>query len=303
MTPPLNELFAFACVARHRSFRAAAQELGLSASALSHSLRQLEARLQVRLLHRTTRSVTATEAGEALLAQLTPALAQIDGALESVNDYRAQPQGQLRLNVPRTAAYLLLMPLLPAFLQRYPQIGLELVCDDRLVDIVGAGFDAGMRFGETLAADMVAVRVGLPMRFAVIASPGYLARHGTPLHPGELARHNCIRHRFGNGALYAWELEKDGEALQIQPAGQLTLSEQPLMVEAAAAGLGIALVFEGYAEQALAAGRVQRVLADWCPPMPGLYLYYPSGRHLPLAMRLWIDHLKANLAALEQPAG
>lgn len=299
MTPPLTELYAFACVARHRSFRAAAQELGVTPSALSHSLRQLEARLQVRLLHRTTRSVTATEAGEALLARLTPALNQIGGALESVNDYRAQPQGQLRLNVPRTAAYLLLMPLLPAFLRRYPQISLDLVCDDKLVDIVGAGYDAGMRFGETLAADMVAVRVGPPMRFAVIASPDYLAQHGTPQHPAELARHNCIRHRFGDGALYAWELEKDGEALQVQPDGQLTLGEQPLMVTAAADGLGIALVFEGYAAQALAAGRVTRILADWCPAMPGLHLYYPSGRHLPLAMRLWIDHLKAALAAAE----
>jgi len=203
MTPPLNELYAFACVARHRSFRAAAQELGVSASALSHSLRQLEARLQVRLLHRTTRSVTATEAGEALLARLGPALGQIDSALEAVNDYRAQPQGLLRLNVPRTAAYLLLMPLLPGFLQRYPGIQLDVVCDDNLVDIGGAGFDAGMRFGETLAADMVAVPVGPPMRFAVIASPGYLAQHGTPQHPAELARHVGIRHRFGNGPLYA----------------------------------------------------------------------------------------------------
>lgn len=297
MTPPLNELYAFACVARHRSFRAAAQELGVSASALSHSLRQLEARLQVRLLHRTTRSVTATEAGEALLARLGPALGQIDSALEAVNDYRAQPQGLLRLNVPRTAAYLLLMPLLPGFLQRYPGIQLDVVCDDTLVDIVSAGFDAGMRFGETLAADMVAVPVGPPMRFAVIASPGYLAQHGTPQHPAELARHAGIRHRFGNGPLYAWELAKDGEALTVQPQGQLTLGEQPLMVEAAAAGLGIALVFEGYAAAALADGRVTRILADWCPAMPGLYLYYPSGRHLPQAMRLWIDYLKDALAA------
>lgn len=297
MTPPLNELYAFACVARHRSFRAAAQELGVSASALSHSLRQLEARLQVRLLHRTTRSVTATEAGEALLARLGPALGQIGDALEAVNDYRAQPQGLLRLNVPRTAAYLLLMPLLPGFLQRYPGIQLDVVCDDTLVDIVSAGFDAGMRFGETLAADMVAVPVGPPMRFAVIASPGYLAQHGTPQHPAELARHAGIRHRFGNGPLYAWELAKDGEALTVQPQGQLTLGEQPLMVEAAAAGLGIALVFEGYAAAALADDRVTRILADWCPAMPGLYLYYPSGRHLPQAMRLWIDYLKAALAA------
>lgn len=297
MTPPLNELYAFACVARHRSFRAAAQELGVSASALSHSLRQLEARLQVRLLHRTTRSVTATEAGEALLARLGPALGQIDSALEAVNDYRALPQGLLRLNVPRTAAYLLLMPLLAGFLQRYPGIQLDVVCDDTLVDIVSAGFDAGMRFGETLAADMVAVPVGPPMRFAVIASPGYLAQHGTPQHPAELARHAGIRHRFGNGPLYAWELAKDGEALTVQPQGQLTLGEQPLMVEAAAAGLGIALVFEGYAAAALADGRVTRILADWCPAMPGLYLYYPSGRHLPQAMRLWIDYLKAALAA------
>jgi len=216
---------------------------------------------------------------------------------QAVNDFRAQPQGLLRLNVPRTAAYLLLMPLLPGFLQRYPGIQLDLVCDDTLVDIVSAGFDAGMRFGETLAADMVAVPVGPPMRFAVIASPGYLAQHGTPQHPAALAQHAGIRQRFGNGQLYAWELAKNGEALTVQPQGQLTLGEQALMVEAAAAGLGIAMVFEGYAAAALADGRVTRILADWCPAMPGLYLYYPSGRHLPQAMRLWIDYLKAALAA------
>jgi len=189
------------------------------------------------------------------------------------------------------------MPLLPGFLQRYPGIQLDLVCDDTLVDIVSAGFDAGMRFGETLAADMVAVPVGPPMRFAVIASPGYLAQHGTPQHPAALAQHAGIRQRFGNGQLYAWELAKNGEALTVQPQGQLTLGEQALMVEAAAAGLGIAMVFEGYAAAALADGRVTRILADWCPAMPGLYLYYPSGRHLPQAMRLWIDYLKAALAA------
>ena len=295
MTPPLAELFAFACVARHRSFRTAARELGVTPSALSHSLRALETRLDVRLLHRTTRSVTATEAGEALLARLSPALSQIDSALEAVNDFRVQAQGQLRLNVPRTAAALLLMPLVPDFLRRYPQITLDIVCDDNLVDIVSEGFDAGIRFGETLAQDMVAVRVGPPMRFAMIAAPDYLARHGTPRHPADLAQHQAIRHRLGTRAVYAWELAKGGEALNVNMAGQLTLNEQPLMVSAAASGLGVALVFEGYATEALAAGQVQRIMADWCPPMPGLYLYYPSSRHLPLAMRLWIDYLKAAL--------
>lgn len=296
MTPPLAELFAFACVARHRSFRAAARELDVTPSALSHSLRALETRLKVRLLHRTTRSVTATAAGEALLAQLSPALTQIDSALEAVNDFREQPLGQLRLNVPRTAAALLLMPLLPDFLRRYPQITLDIVCDDNLVDIVGGGFDAGIRFGETVANDMVAVKIGAPLRFAIIAAPDYLAQHGTPQHPAGLVQHNCIRQRLGNGALYAWQLEKNGEQLTVQLSGQLTLNEQPLMVAAASAGLGITLVFEGYAQQALADGRVQRIMADWCPPMPGLYLYYPSGRHLPLAMRIFIDFFRQALA-------
>jgi len=289
---PLPDLLSFATVARLRSFRRAAAELGVSPSALSHSLRGLEERLGVRLLNRTTRSVTPSEAGQRLLTRLTPALRDIDDALEDINDFRATPIGTLRLNVPRSAAHMLLAPLVARFLAAYPQMRVELMADDGLIDIVAAGYDAGVRFGESLQGDMVAVPLGPPQRLAVVASPAYLKKRGVPQSPHDLAAHNCIRHRFPSGRLYHWEFERAGIALQVDVEGTLTLGEQELMLRAAEDGVGIACVFEGLATARLASKKLRRVLADWCPPMPGFYLYYPSRRQMPAGLRAFVDMVR-----------
>ena len=289
---PLPDLLSFATVARLRSFRRAAAELGVSPSALSHSLRGLEERLGVRLLNRTTRSVTPSEAGQRLLTRLTPALRDIDDALEDINDFRATPIGTLRLNVPRSAAHMLLAPLVARFLAAYPQMRVELMADDGLIDIVAAGYDAGVRFGESLQGDMVAVPLGPPQRLAVVASPAYLKKRGVPQSPHDLAAHNCIRHRFPSGRLYHWEFERAGIALQVDVEGPLTLGEQELMLRAAEDGVGIACVFEGLATARLASKKLRRVLADWCPPMPGFYLYYPSRRQMPAGLRAFVDMVR-----------
>lgn len=295
---PLPDLISFATVARLRSFRRAAAELGVSPSALSHALRGLEERLGVRLLNRTTRSVTPSEAGQRLLARLSPALRDIDDALEDINDFRATPVGTLRLNVPRSAAHMLLAPLVSRFLAAYPQMRVELITDDSLIDIVAAGYDAGVRFGESLQGDMVAVPLGPPQRLAVVASPKYLKQHGVPKTPHDLAAHNCIRHRFPGGRLYHWEFERAGVALPMEVDGSLTLGEQELMLRAAEDGVGIACVFEGQAQSRLAARRLRRVLEDWCAPMPGFYLYYPSRRQMPAGLRAFVDLVRESNGAV-----
>ncbi|MFC5476350.1 LysR family transcriptional regulator [Paraherbaspirillum soli] len=290
--PDLTELDAFACVARHRNFNKAALERGVSASALSHAMRKLETRLGVRLLNRTTRSVTPTEAGEQLLASLRPALRDIDKALDEVNRFRDTPRGTLRLNVPRPAARLLLAPLFGRFLAAYPQVRLEVVTDDGLVDIVAAGFDAGIRFGESLARDMIALPLGPALRFIVVAAPAYAAAHGLPQRPQELKEHACIGRRFPSGAVYAWEFAKDGETLALQVDGPLLLDDDELMIRAALDGVGLSYVYEVQAQELIAQGRLLRVLDDWCPPMPGFYLYYPSRQQMPTTLRVLIDMLR-----------
>lgn len=289
----LSDLHAFACVARLRSFRRAAAELEVSPSALSHALRNLETRLGVRLLNRTTRSVAPTEAGERLLARLSPALRDLQGALDEVNAFRDSPLGSLRLNAPRPACELVLAPLVAAFLARHPDMQVELVADDALVDIVAAGFDAGVRFGERLQQDMVAIPIGPPQRFIVVASPDYLARHGAPRTPRELTAHRCIRIRFPGGALYRWEFSRAGESLDIEVNGALTVGEMPLMIHAAEQGLGLAYVYASYAADALAAGRLVSVLDDWRAQDERFYLYYPSRRLLPAGLRAFVALVRA----------
>ena len=288
----LSDLHAFACVARLRSFRRAAAELAVSPSALSHALRNLETRLGVRLLNRTTRSVAPTEAGERLLARLSPALRDIQGALDEVNAFRDSPLGSLRLNAPRPACEQVLAPLVAAFLARHPGMQVELVADDALVDIVAAGFDAGVRFGERLQQDMVAIPIGPPQRFIVVGSPDYLARHGVPRTPRELTAHRCIRIRFPGGALYRWEFSRAGESLDIEVNGALTVGEMPLMIHAAERGLGLAYVYASYAADALAAGRLVSVLDDWRAMDERFYLYYPSRRLLPAGLRAFVDMVR-----------
>jgi DNA-binding transcriptional LysR family regulator len=297
----LPDLAAFAAVARHRSFRRAAAELGLSPSALSHALRGLEARMGVRLLNRTTRSVAPTEAGAALLLRLAPAFDDIAQAVAEAGAQAARPAGTLRLNAPRSACRLVLMPLLVRFLAAYPDVRVEVASDDALTDIVGEGFDAGVRFGERLALDMVAVPLSGPQRFAVVAAPAYLARRGTPAEPGDLAGHACLRQRFPGGGLFHWELERDGVVSAVSVDGPLILGDQELIRLAALDGVGIGLVFEGYVPADIAAGRLVRLLAPWCPPFPGFHLYYPGRRQVPAPLRAFLDVLRQEAGRLTPP--
>ncbi|SDP82896.1 DNA-binding transcriptional regulator, LysR family [Rhodoferax sp. OV413] len=290
--PDLHELDSFAAVARHRSFRKAAEERGVSASALSHALRGLEERLGLRLLNRTTRSVTPTEAGELLLARLAPALREVADALVDLTAMQQVPSGTLRLNVPRPAARLVLAPLLARFVAAYPRIQVEVVTDDRLTDIVDSGFDAGIRFGESLAGDMVAVPIGAPQRFVTVAAPGYLATHGTPQVPRDLLGHACIGRRFPSGNLYAWELQADGQALSLSVEGPLVFDDDALMIQAACDGAGVAYVYESQVRDELLAGRLVAVLDAWSAPPSRFFLYYPSRRHLPSALRSFVDFIR-----------
>lgn len=287
----LNDLQAFVTVARTRSFRRAAAELGLSPSALSHALRGLEARLGLRLLHRTTRSVAPTEAGERLYARLAPALTDIAEALDEINAFRGEARGTLRLNAPRAACDLVLADLVTRFVAAYPGMGVELVSDDALVDIVAAGFDAGVRFGESLQQDMVAVPLGPPQRFVVVGSPDYLARRGTPDCPRALLEHACLRIRFPHGREFPWDFQQGAERIEIKVQGPLAyaVGDMALMVAAAERGLGLAYVYTQYAAKALAAGRLITVLDPWRPPETGFFLYYPSHRHPPTPLRAFID--------------
>lgn len=295
--PDLDALVAFRAIASHRSFRKAADELAVSPSTLSHMMRTLEAGMGVRLLHRTTRSVSPTEAGAGLLARLQPVLRDLDQALAEAGAFRGRPAGTLRINSSEIAARLLLRSVVPVFLQRYPEMSLDLVTEGRLVDIVADGFDAGIRLGEAVPQDMVAVRFGGAVRFLAVASPSYLAEArlggSPPLRtPDDLKGHRCIRLRMPSGKLYRWEFEKHGQEMVVDVRGALTLDHPSLMTECAADGLGIAYVSDRLAQAYIKNGRLVGVLDDWCPPIPGLFLYYPGHRHLPPGLRAFIDVLK-----------
>ena len=299
--PSLADLGVFAAVATHRSFRKAADDLGLSPSTLSHQMRALETRLGIRLLNRTTRSVSPTAAGTQLLARLGPLLRDYEQALEEIDRQRGRVGGTLRINANETAARLLLRDVVPAFLDRHPDASIDLVTDGRLVDIVAEGFDAGIRLGEAVPQDMVAVRFGAAVRFLAVAAPAYLAARGAPKTPDDLAGHACIRHRLPSGKLFRWEFERHGQPMAIDVPGALTLDHAGLMVEAAGAGLGIAYVAAHAARAHLDDGRVVAVLADWCPQIPGLFLYYPGHRQVPSALRAFIDVLKEKMTSSDRP--
>ena len=285
----LDDLDAFAAIARRRSFRRAAIERGVSASTLSQTLRDLEARLGVRLLNRTTRSVALTEAGARLLDQLSPALAEIAQAVDRVRDAGARPRGLVRINAPEPAVELVLAPLVAPFLAAHPEVELEIISESGFVDIVAAGFDAGVRWGESLAQDMVAVPISGPQRYVLVASPGLIAEVGAPQTPGDLLAKPGIRLRFPSGLTLPWEFERDGRVVKIEPQGRLTAGNSRMQLEAAIAGVGFYATFEGYAADALADGRLVSVLDDWLPPFPGPLLYFPSRRHVPPALRAFID--------------
>jgi DNA-binding transcriptional LysR family regulator len=288
----LQALDSFAAVARHRNFRRAAVERGVSASTLSQALRDLEARMGVRLLNRTTRSVALTDAGAALLKRLEPALSEIGEAVAEARSAQAEPAGALRINAPEPAIELVLAPIVPAFLARYPAVRLELIAETNLVDIVAAGYDAGVRWSESLAQDMVAVSLGPAQRFVLVAAPELIARVGAPQHPRELLELPCLRTRFPSGASPPWEFEKAGEMVRISPGGPLVANSGALLMRAALDGLGFLSTFDGYAERHLATGRLVEVLSDWSETFPGPFLYYPSRRTMPSPLRAFVDFVQ-----------
>ncbi len=290
--PSLSDLTALVAISAHRSFRKAADELGQSPSTLSHMMRSLEAGMGLRLLHRTTRSVSPTEAGERLIVRLRPVLRDLDEALEEVDVFRGRPSGTLRINAGEIAARLLLRAVVPIFLSRFPEMSLDLVTEGRLVDIVAGEFDAGFRLGEAVPRDMISVRFGGETRFVAVASPDYLAAREAPRTPDDLKQHACIRVRLPSGKPFRWEFAKHGQELAVDVPGTLTLDHTELMTEAAAAGLGIAYVSDRVARPYLERGALLAVLEDWCPAVPGLFLYYPGHRHVPAGLRAFIDVLK-----------
>jgi len=289
----LHDLVAFLAVARERSFTRAAAKLGVSQSALSHTVRGLEARLGVRLLTRTTRSVAPTEAGERLLRTVGPRFDEIDAELGALSEFREKPAGTIRITTGEHAAEAILWPALERLLPDYPDIKVELTIDYGLTDIVAERYDAGVRLGEQVARDMIAVRIGPDMRMAVVGAPAYLARHERPRTPQDLTDHACINIRLPTyGGLYVWEFEKDGRELKVRVEGQLVFNNIAVRLKAALAGFGLAYLPEDQVQGHLAEGRLVRVLADWCPPFPGYHLYYPSRRQPTPAFALLVEALR-----------
>jgi DNA-binding transcriptional LysR family regulator len=284
----LRDLDAFVAIARTRNFRRAALESRVSVSSLSQRLRDMEERLGVRLMNRTTRSVALTEAGELLLARVAPAMGEVREALDQVRGLREVPSGRLRINAPPPAIDLVLAPMVGPFLQAYPKIDLEIVAESSFIDIVDAGFDAGVRYGEHLAQDMIAVSLSPPQRYAVVASPQYVAQHGRPKQPKDLLDHACVRTRFGSGAMLDWEFEKAGRVVKVAPPAKLIATYLGLAMKAVHDGVGFWTTFEGYVREAIRSGALVSVLDDWCPPFPGPFLYYPSRRQPPPALAAFV---------------
>lgn len=288
-----NELQQFLVVARERSFTRAAAKLGVSQSALSHSMKALEARLNLRLLTRTTRSVAPTKTGDKLLAYLEPRLNDMECELDTLLQVSGQPSGNLRLSVNDHALRTLLWPKVKDFLQQYPQINLELVADNRFVDIVADQYDAGIRLGESIEKDMVAVRIGPDFRMVVAGSPAYFAVHGIPQTPQDLQQHCCLNMRLPSaGGIYPWEFASQGKSLRVKVEGQLTLNSLSERIDAAVSGMGLTFVPEDMVAQQVTDGTLQTVLDAWCPVFPGYFLYYPSRRQHPPAFRQLIDALR-----------
>lgn len=295
----MADLATFAQVPQHQGFRQAARLSGQSASAMSEAVRRLEQQLGIRLLLRTTRSVTPTEAGALLLSRLRPALSEVAGALDVLNDLRDSPRGSLRLNVPVNAARFFLQPMVDQFLRAYPHIRVELVVDNNFVDIVASGCDAGIRYGERLEQDMIAIPIGpRTQRFAVAGAPSYLARRGVPAHPRDLLQHDCLLGKFLSGAIPAWEFERDGQKVSVEPGGPIIVTPTAFdfAVSMAIAGHGLVYLFEEWLQPHIDAGQLQPVLEDWAMPFPGPFLYYAGRRHLPAPLRAFIDFVQANFA-------
>lgn len=287
-------LAVFVAVAQESGFSAAAVRLGISPSAVSQAVRNLEHRLGFALFNRTTRSVSLTEAGQRYFDRILPCIEELAAATEELGENADQPSGLLRLNVPRAAYMIILQPALPVFLSRFPQISVEVVIENALVDIVGKGFDAGIRFGDLLEKDMIAMRIGPPISAHVIASPAYLARRGTPAHPRDLQEHDCIQFRHvTTGQVERWAFARAGETLEMAPKGHLIINDSEALVQSALDGLGIAYMINGYIERFLDSGDLVRVLPDWSPRFDDLHLYYPNRRRVPTKLRVFIDFLRS----------
>jgi len=298
MKVDLGDLSAFVAVARAGGFRDAARATSGSASGLSDAVRRLEAKLGVRLLNRTTRSVVPTEAGRSLLARLDPVLNEVESALDVVNGFRDTPTGTLKLNVPMSAARLVLPSIVPGFLAAYPEIRLEVIADESFVDVLAAGCDAGIRYEEKLEQDMIAVPIGPRVqRMAAAAAPDYLARRGRPQHPRDLLDHDCVRARFASGAIIRWTFERDGETVTIDPPGQLLVQvggALDLKIDVAVAGTGIVYLFEDWLRPYIERGELEPVLEPWWPSFSGPYLYYPGRRLVPAPLRAFVDFIRAD---------
>jgi len=290
----LADLTAFVTIAEEASFTRAAARMDTSQSALSYTIRRLESRLGVRLLNRTTRSVAPTEAGERLLGTLRPALSSISGMLDELSQLQEKPSGTVRITTSRHAALTVLWPVIRRLQPEYPELAIEVSVNGALTDIVAERFDAGIRLGEQVAADMVAVPIGPPLRMALVASPSYLGTHAAPRRPHDLTDHNCINVRMqSSGGLYAWEFEKDGRGLNVRVEGNLVFNDMEMVLMAAREGLGLAFAMEDHFEADLAAGTLVRLMDDWCPPFPGYHLYYPSRRQPSAAFSVLVGALRA----------
>jgi len=299
MKADLGDLSAFVAVARAGGFRDAARVTGSSASGLSEAIRRAEKALGVRLLNRSTRSVVPTEAGSRLLERLSPALSEVEAAIDVVNAFRDTPAGTLKLNVPISAARLVLPQIIPPFLAAYPEIRVEIVAEDSVIDVLAAGFDAGIRYDERLEQDMIAVPIGPRVqRYAAGAAPSYLDKHGRPQHPRELLEHVCIRARFSSGATPPWEFERDGELLRIEPTGSLFVSigtATELAIDAAKAGTGVLLLFDAWLQPHFDSGALEPVLEPWWHQFPGPFLYYSGRRLVPAPLRAFIDFIRTRI--------
>lgn len=288
-----GSLAAFAVVAEERSFTRAAARLGVSPSALSHTMRRLEERLRIQLLARSTRSVSTTEAGERLLARLDPAIEEISKAVEDLGRLLDRPSGRVRITASRSAARMVVAPVLPRFTQSYPEIVLEVLIDPALTNIVAQRFDAGIRLGESLEKDVVAVRVTGPLRMAVVGTPHYFATHPAPLTPHDLRKHRCINFRLPSaGTIYKWEFEKGKREMEVGVDGPLVFDDEGMVIDAALAGVGLAYLIEDQVASLLRAGSLSRVLDDWCAPFPGFFLYYPGQRQVSPALAAFIDAIR-----------
>lgn len=288
----LSELAAFDAVARHRSFRRASEERGVTASAISHAVSNLEARVGIRLLNRTTRSVSLTDAGAKLLAQLSPAFDDIGAALDALNQFRDTPFGKVRINAPNSVAPFVLGPVVGKLIAENPNLELEIIATDRLIDIVEEGFDAGIRLGESLRDGMTAVKIEPRIRFAVVGSPAYFARRSIPEQPADLKDHICIRNMYQTGARYPWWFSRDGTEIDFEPTGPLALHDHELMIEAALAGVALAYVWEDRARPYVESGRLLRCLEAWIAPEDWLYLYYPTRKHMSAGLRAVIEAMR-----------